>query len=114
MSNKPTSTIGAKPAIDPALQWIGAAPETKTPAPEEIAIEEQDDKPTKQLVDKQTIMQASQTASQQKSIAEEPTAMLSARVPVALIKKLRIRAATEERHIQEILADLLRDYLGER
>ena len=107
--SKQTSTIGAKPPIDPALQWIGAAPEAQTAAPHE-----QDNKPARQQADKQTIMQTSQTTSQQKNMVEEPTAMLSARVPVALIKKLRIRAATEERHIQEILADLLRDYLGER
>jgi hypothetical protein len=48
-----------------------------------------------------------------KSGEPEATAMLSARIPASLMRKLRVRAVTEDRHIQEVVADLLRDYLGE-
>lgn len=100
MSNKQNSTISAKPEIDPALQWIGNTV-SETPA---TAATQQANKPASKHVNMQT--------SQQANAAEhEPTAMLSARVPVALIRKLRIRAATEGRPIQEIIADLLRGYL---
>ena len=96
MSNKQSSTIAAKPAIDPALQWIGGAA-TDTPA---ATTSQQNDKPAKKQADK--------LASKQE---DEPTAMLSVRVPASLIKKLRIRAATEDRQIQEIATEILRDYL---
>ena len=99
MSNKQNSTIAAKPAIDPALQWIGGAA-TEEP---NTTVNQQADKLTKKQVDKKTSLQ-----TEEKS---EITAMLSARVPASLIKKLRIRAATEDRQIQEIVAELLRDYL---
>ena len=99
MSNKQNSTIAAKPAIDPALQWIGGAA-TETP-----------DETANQQINKSTKKQADKPAKQQDAAAPEPTAMLSARVPASLIKKLRIRAATEDRQIQEIVAELLRDYL---
>ena len=99
MSSKQNSTIAAKPAIDPALQWIGGA---ATEAP---------DTPTNQQVNKLTKKQVDKKTNQQTEATSEPTAMLSARVPASLIKKLRIRAATEDRQIQEIVAELLRDYL---
>ena len=99
MNSKQNSTIAAKPAIDPALQWIGGAA-TETP---NTPVNQQADKLTKKQADKKTSQPAEETS--------EPTAMLSARVPASLIKKLRIRAATEDRQIQEIVAELLRDYL---
>lgn len=100
MSNKSSSTITTKPAIDPALQWISGG-ENSAATPVEVA-----SKPERKQTDKLT--------SQQEDKPEaEATAMLSARVPAALIRKLRIKAATEGRPIQEIVAELLRDYLGE-
>lgn len=110
MSNKQNSTISTKPAIDPALQWIGGA---VAEAPAEPT-SKQADKLASQQVDNMTKQQANmKTRQHDKTMEEEVTAMLSARVPVRLIRKLRIRAATEGRPIQEIVADLLRDYLGE-
>ncbi len=97
MNSKPNSTIAAKPAIDPALQWIGGMPET----PEKPA-GIQDNKKTSKQNNKNTDADES-----------EPTAMLSARVPVSLTRKLRIRAATEGRTIQEIVTELLENYLGQ-
>ena len=96
MSNKQNSTIAAKPAIDPALQWIGGSA-TDTAA-----------EPTSQQKNKTAKQQADKLASKQE---DEANAMLSVRVPASLIKKLRIRAATEDRQIQEIVAELLGDYL---
>lgn len=104
--NSASSTISTKPAIDPALQWIGgAASDAVAPSPAPAAQES-----TSQLVNMKTSQQASKTTIIQ-APEFEATAMLSARVPVALIRQLRIRAATEGRPIQEIIADLLRGYL---
>ncbi len=100
MSNKTPSTITTKPAIDPALQWIGGS---ENPAAHPI-----------QIVNKPSSKQADKLAKKQADKEEaEPTAMLSARVPASLIRKLRIRAATQERPIQEIVAELLSGYLDE-
>jgi hypothetical protein len=98
MSSKQNSTISSKPAIDPALQWIGAAaPETTT-----------ESQPASQLTSKQ----ADKSASRQVSKGDvEATVMLSARIPAALLRKLRIRAATEGRQMQEIVTEILGDYL---
>ena len=95
MNSKQNSTIAAKPAIDPALQWIGATPEAQN-------------KPASKQVNKSA---SKQLNNQTDADEVEPTAMLSARVPVSLIRELRIRAATEGRPIQEIVAELLRGYL---
>lgn len=106
MSTKRNSTISAKPAVDPALHWIGGA---AAEAPASVPLE---------IVDKQANqqdnMQTSKQVGKQTAFVEaEPTSMFSARIPSALIRKLRIRAATEGRPIQEIVAELLRDYLDE-
>ena len=94
MSQKRSSTISAKPEVKPGIEaWIGG---------NAAVADKQTDKPASQLVNKQT---------SQHDDNNETTAMLSARVPANLIRKLRIRAATEGRPIQEILADLLREYL---
>ena len=99
MNTKQNSTIASKPAIDPALQWINGATDTAS------------DEATSQQADKQTKKQAGKLANQLNQEAAEPTAMLSVRVPAALIRQLRIRAATEGQQIQEIVAHVLRDYL---
>ena len=100
MSSKRNSTIGAKPNVQPNIEaWIGAgATESSTTSNSEV-------------VSQPDSQQARQPAGQ--AAQYEPMAMLSARIPATLMRKLRIRAATEERQIQDIIADLLRDYLGE-
>ena len=95
MNSKTNSTIAAKPAIDPALQWIGATPETPQ------TTSQQDNKNISQQNNKNAEV-----------VESEPTVMLSARVPASLMRKLRIRAATDGRTHQEIITELLENYLG--
>lgn len=101
MINKRNSTISTKPKLDPVEQWINSEVETPKEAPATPEIQS-----ASRHVDMSTKQQEDMPAG-------EATAMLSARVPVALIRQLRIRAATEGRSIQVILGDLLRSYLNE-
>jgi hypothetical protein len=101
--SKSTSTIAAKPKIDPALQWIGGTASSNDT--DNTVVNTEADKLASQQVDK--------TTKQPKELEIEVTAMLSARMPKKLIQRLRVRAATEDRHIQDIVADLISDYLGD-
>lgn len=105
MSTKRNSTISAKPQAPSIEDWIGGTATENTPA----------DKQDNQQANKSASKQVSKQTSQQTNVAKEPeqTAMFSVRVPSSLIRKLRIRAAMEGRPIQEIVAELLRDYLGD-
>lgn len=106
MSTKRNSTISTKPTVDPALHWIGgaAAQAAQTVEAESASL------PASQQNNMQT---SKQTDKKAVSVEPEPTQMLSVRVPTSLIRKLRIRAATEGSQIQEIVTSLLRDYLDE-
>lgn len=89
MSKKP-STITKKPAVDPLQNWIGEANQNE-PAP--AAVKEPS------------------VASKQASQPAEATAMLSVRIPASLHKALRVHAVSESLQIQDIVSDLLREYL---
>ncbi len=103
MSLKQKSTISTKPQVQDVASWITAPTEPAVP-------------PTSQHVNMLTNKQVDNQTNQQEDTEigdlPEPTAMLSARVPVKLIRQLRIRAATQGQPIQEIITELLRDYLN--
>jgi hypothetical protein len=121
MSSKQNSTIGAKPAVQPNIEaWIGgaatesmaeSAPGSVSGSVGKVAgATRKASQPAKQPADKPASQLNSQPESQ--SAEGEAMAMLSARIPAPLMKQLRIRAATEDRQIQDIIAELLRGYLG--
>lgn len=118
MSTTQKSTVSPKPTIasnpEEVEKWL-AKDEAEKEAPENLSQQtdentsQQTDNNLSQQADKKTKILANKHAIQQEDI--EPTAMLSARVPASLIRKLRIQAATDGERIQDILTKLLRDYL---
>lgn len=88
--SKKASTITKKPAVDPLQNWIGEANQNEPASvtrPEPVP------------------------ASRQASQPAEATAMLSVRIPASLHKALRVHAVSQSLQIQDIVSDLLRDYL---
>lgn len=47
------------------------------------------------------------------AVQEEETRVLYVRIPVALHKRLKVRSIMEERHMSEIVQEMLRRELGE-
>lgn len=93
--SKKTSTITRKPAVDPNLEsWISGANQN-----EPINV-----------VDREP---AGQQASQPAELAAEATAMLSVRIPASLHKALRVHAVSRSLQIQDIVSQLLKDYLAD-
>ena len=95
MSNKNTSTITNKPTVSDINAWIGATTDGAETAPQIAG--HHVDMPTSKHADKKT--------------NTENTLMLSARIPASLVRELRICAATEDRPIQEIVAQIVKEYL---
>lgn len=93
--SKKTSTITKKPTVDPGLEnWISGANQNE---PSPITHREQ----------------AGQPASQPAEPNGEATAMLSVRIPGSLHKALRVHAVSQSLQIQDIVSQLIRDYLAD-
>lgn len=93
MSKKP-STITKKPTVDASLEsWISGANQNEPPP----------------VIERE---QAGQPASQPAE-SGEATAMLSVRIPGSLHKALRVHAVSQSLQIQDIVSQLIRDYLAE-
>jgi uncharacterized protein (DUF4415 family) len=110
MSSKKNSTIGAKPAVQPNIEaWIGGQ------NADDADVSSANAAPEASQPEDKTAGQPEGKAARQpdnKTVEQQATTMLSARIPAALMRKLRIHAATEERQIQEVITEVLRDYLG--
>lgn len=102
---KPTLTIKPKPEVnEAALEAFITGNDNVSPSIEVVA------EPAVPLAMQPAGQQASQQASQPAALPE-PTAMLSVRVPTSLHHKLRIHSVTVGRNIQDIVTDLLINYL---
>lgn len=122
MSSKQNSTVTSKPMIptiaeqEQSKKWVEESPSTPNEVSQragnlvDLLASKQNDLSTSQHPSKSTLRPDNEITGSHENI--EQTAMLSARVPAHLIRKLRIRAATDGQPIQEIVAKLLRDYLG--
>lgn len=91
--SKLQTTISPKPDVSQALEsFIGAENENHPGAPPLAAV---------------------QPASQPASLQAVPMTMLSIRIPASLHKDMRVHSVTVGRNLQDIVTELLTNYLAE-
>lgn len=92
--SKSDTTIKPKPNVNQALeQFIAADNQNAVAAPPLAAV---------------------QTASQPASLPAVPMTMLSIRIPADLHKSMRVHSVTVGRNIQDIVTELLTQYLADQ